>query len=99
MRLDRLKVEGFVESRQITGSLRGAAVRVLVQPSDEEKSIVMKGKIVFVSPEIDPVNGQVRVWAEVENPDLSLRPGLQAEMIIDSAGRTTTSSASKTNGN
>ncbi len=97
VRLDRLKVEGFVESRHITGSLRGAAVRVLVQPSDEVKPILVKGKIVFVSPEIDPVNSQVRVWAEVENPDLSLRPGLQAEMIIDPANRTATN-ASKTNG-
>ncbi len=98
VRLDRLKVEGFVESRQITGSLRGAAVRVLVQPSDEEKPIVVKGKIVFVSPEIDPVNAQVRVWAEVENPDLSLRPGLQAEMIIDPASRTATNPATKISG-
>jgi multidrug efflux pump subunit AcrA (membrane-fusion protein) len=97
VRLDRLKVEGFVESRQITSSLRGAAVRVLVQPSDEEKPIVVRGKIVFVSPEIDPVNGQVRVWAEVENPDLSLRPGLQAEMVIDSANRTATNSSAKSN--
>lgn len=95
VRLDRLKVEGFVESRQITGSLRGAAVRVLVQQSEEEKPIVVKGKIIFVSPEIDPVNAQVRVWAEVENPDLSLRPGLQAEMIIDPSSRKVSNTAAK----
>lgn len=98
VRLDRLKVEGFVDSRQVIGSLRGAAVRVLVQPADEEKSVVVKGRIVFISPEIDPVNGQVRVWAEVENPDLSLRPGLPAEMVIEPANRTATNSATKTSG-
>jgi multidrug efflux pump subunit AcrA (membrane-fusion protein) len=98
VRLDRLKVEGFVDSRQIIGSLRGAAVRVLVQPSDEDKSVVVKGKIVFVSPEIDPVNGQVRVWAEVENPDLTLRPGLPAEMVIDTTNRTATNFAPKSSG-
>jgi hypothetical protein len=37
---------------------------------------------VFVSPEVNPVNGQVRVWAEVENRGLLLRPGLQAALTI-----------------
>ena len=100
VRLDRLKVEGFVDSREITSSLRGAAVRVRVTPNDEEKPVTVKGKIVFISSEIDPVNAQVRVWAEVENPDLQLRPGLPAEMVIDSANRTATQTASpaKTSG-
>lgn len=93
VRLDRLKVEGFVDSRAITGSLRGAAVRVLVNLSGDEKPVIVKGKVVFISSEIDPVNAQVRVWAEVENPDLVLRPGLQAEMIIDSANRTAKNTA------
>ena len=100
VRLDRLKVEGFVSSREITGSLRGAAVRVRVVLGDDEKSVIVKGKIVFISSEIDPVNAQVRVWAEVENPDLLLRPGLPAEMVIDSANRTATntSAPAKTSG-
>ncbi len=100
VRLDRLKVEGFVDSRAITSSLRGAAVRVLVNLSGDEKPVIVKGKVVFISSEIDPVNAQVRVWAEVENPDLVLRPGLQAEMIIDSANRTAKNAAvpAKTSG-
>lgn len=100
VRLDRLKVEGFVDSRAITSSLRGASVRVRVTPNDEDKPAIVKGKIVFISSEIDAVNGQVRVWAEVENPDLVLRPGLPAEMIIDTTSRTATNTASpaKTSG-
>lgn len=100
VRLDRLKVEGFVDSRTITSSLRGAAVRVQVTLSDDEKPVLVKGRIVFISSEIDPVNAQVRVWAEVENPDLLLRPGLPAEMFIDSTRRTATNTASpaKTSG-
>ena len=43
------------------------------------------GKIVFVSPEIDPVNGQVRVWAEIDNTDFKLRPGLHGSMVIADA--------------
>lgn len=100
VRLDRLKVEGFVDSRAITSSLRGAAVRVRVTPNDEDKPAIVKGKVVFISSEIDAVNGQVRVWAEVENPDLVLRPGLPAEMVIDTTSRTATTTASpaKTSG-
>lgn len=99
VRLDRLKVEGFVDSREITSTLRGAAVRVRVTPNDEDKPVTVKGKVVFISSEISAVNAQVRVWAEVENPDLLLRPGLQAEMIIDSTIRTATKTAvpAKTN--
>ena len=40
----------------------------------------------FVSPEVNPVNGQIRVWAELENQDLLLRPGVAAEMTIEPAG-------------
>lgn len=94
VRLDRLKVEGFVDSGQINTSHRGAAVRVRVV-LDEEKPILVKGRVVFVSPEIDPVNSQVRVWAEVENPDLLLSPGMSAEMVIDSASRTAANASEK----
>lgn len=94
VRLDRLKIEGFVDSREITNSLRGATVRVRVLPSGDENPVVVKGKVVFISSEIDPVNAQVRVWAEVENPDLLLRPGLPAEMLIDTSSRTAANTAS-----
>ena len=40
------------------------------------------GTVVFVSPEVNPVNGQVRVWAEVENKKLLLRPGVRGNLTI-----------------
>jgi multidrug efflux pump subunit AcrA (membrane-fusion protein) len=86
VRLDRLRVEGFVDAKKVRGELRDAVVRVEVELADGIKSKV-KGKIVFVSPEVDPVNEQVRVWAEVDNPNFELRPGLRAEMVIESAGK------------
>lgn len=82
VRLDKLKVEGFVDSRLVRGSLRGNSVRVRVG-SETEDAVTVKGRVVFVSPEIDPVNNQVRIWAEVDNPDLTLSPGQSAEMLID----------------
>ena len=36
----------------------------------------------FVSPEVNPVNGQVRVWADVDNKQLTLRPGLRGHLAI-----------------
>ncbi len=38
--------------------------------------------MVFVSPEVDPVNGQARIWAEVENRGGELRPGLHGKLSI-----------------
>ncbi len=82
MRLDRLRVEGFVDSRRVRGDLRGATVKVRVSETDGE-TVDVVGKVTFVSPEVDPVNHQVRVWAEVDNPEFVLRPGLAAEMTIE----------------
>jgi hypothetical protein len=31
---------------------------------------------------VNPVNGQFRVWAEIENRDQLLRPGVQGSMTI-----------------
>jgi multidrug efflux pump subunit AcrA (membrane-fusion protein) len=40
------------------------------------------GEVVFVSPEISAVNGRFRVWAEVDNPQGLLKPGLRANLEI-----------------
>ena len=44
-----------------------------------------EGEIVFVSPEVNPVNGEVRIWAEIENKDRLLRPGLQGTLAIQTS--------------
>ena len=49
----------------------------------EKAAAVFAGKLVFVSPEVDPVNNQVRVLAEIDNPESLLRPGLRATLTID----------------
>jgi multidrug efflux pump subunit AcrA (membrane-fusion protein) len=56
------------------------------------------GKIVFVSPEINPVNGQVRIWAEVDNKDGILKPGLRTRMtLVPAPKKDTAETASATN--
>ncbi|MEX0977426.1 MAG: HlyD family efflux transporter periplasmic adaptor subunit, partial [Pirellulales bacterium] len=81
LRLDRLRAEGLVGAEGVRGDLLGRPVRLTVKQGDQAAQYA--GKIVFVSPEIDAVNGQVRVWAEIENRDLQLRPGLHGSMVIE----------------
>jgi multidrug efflux pump subunit AcrA (membrane-fusion protein) len=82
LRLDRLRAEGFVTSKDLERDLMDAPVRVKVAlPGKPEAEY--PGRVVFVSPEIDSVNLQVRIWAEIDNPKLELRPGLRAEMTIE----------------
>ncbi len=76
--VDRLKAEGFVPAPQATADLEGKPVALTVETTDE----MFSGTIVFVSPEVDPITGQVRVWAEVKNRDGRLRPGQPASMIV-----------------
>jgi multidrug efflux pump subunit AcrA (membrane-fusion protein) len=83
LRLDRLRAEGLVDARHVSGELKGRPVKLSVTLGDEPRQY--EGQIVFVSPEVDPVNGQVRVWAEIDNRDLKLRPGLHGSMVISAA--------------
>ena len=40
------------------------------------------GTVKFVADEIDPVNQQKRIWAEIENADFKLQPGDRGRMVI-----------------
>jgi macrolide-specific efflux system membrane fusion protein len=81
VRMDRLRVEGMVHARDLPSDLRGSPVSIAMElPGKGE--MTFPGKVVFVSPEISPVNGQVRVWAEVDNRDGLLKPGLRPRMTI-----------------
>jgi len=93
VRLDRLRVEGFLAARDARLELVGREISVRVAKAADvagppnptpAKPRDYRGRIVFVSPEIDPINDQVRIWAEVDNRDLRLRPGMQAVMIWES---------------
>ncbi len=82
VRLDRLRVEAFLPARKAPPELAGRRVSLTVDLPGNPKS-QFSGTIVFVSPEINAVNGQVRVWAEVANTALQLRPGQPATMRIE----------------
>jgi len=80
--VDRLKAEGFIPAEKVTAELAGSSVALSLNQKDKGPSGKFTGKIVFVSPEVDPITGQVRVWAEIDNRDGRLRPGQPAEMTI-----------------
>ncbi|MCH9654029.1 MAG: efflux RND transporter periplasmic adaptor subunit [Planctomycetes bacterium] len=82
LKLDRLRAEGLVKLSRLQGqNLKDRPVILLVNPGTKQES-EFRGKISFVSPEINPLNNQTRVWAEIENPDLKLKPGMRASLII-----------------
>jgi macrolide-specific efflux system membrane fusion protein len=79
--VDTLKAEGFVQSARASAELKGRPVQLTIELGDKPASFA--GTIVFVSPEVDPITGQVRVWAEIDNKDGRLRPGQPARMVVN----------------
>lgn len=82
VRLDRLKAEGFLPIKIAGLDLVDRKVK-LIATAAGERTVEATGQIVFISPEIDPLNAQVRFWAEIENADLKLRPGMTATLKIE----------------
>jgi RND family efflux transporter MFP subunit len=86
IRLNQLRAEGFAPAALMPLSAVGRAATLKIeQPGQPAQSFT--GELVFVSPEIDPVNGQVRFWAEIDNPQLKLRPGQSGTLVIHAQRR------------
>lgn len=73
--IDRLRIEGFLLATDATSDLLGSTAQVSVGVAG--KTIETTAELVFISPEANPVNGQVRVFLEVDNSHGNLRPGLR----------------------
>ena len=88
LRLDRLRAEGFLGARHLSGDVDQWQTTLTVDLPGEPDA-KLPGKVVFVSPEIDPVNSQVNVWVEIDNEELRVRPGMRAKMtiLVPSPGR------------
>jgi multidrug resistance efflux pump len=81
VRMDRLRAEGFLESADLTDDPTGRPVTLVVDlPGQTDGEFT--GTIQFVSPEVNPVNGQVRFWAQIDNKNGRLRPGMEASLVI-----------------
>lgn len=85
VRLDRLRVEGFVNVADLTpGKVMGRTVDVVVA-LDNNRQETFRGQVVFVNKLVE-AGGEYQVWAEVDNRqedgEWVLQPGVQATMII-----------------
>ena len=78
--VDTLRAEGFIQAAEASEELVGRPVRMTVISAGNSWEAM--GVLRFVSPEMDPVTRQVRVWAEVPNDDGTLRPGQQGQLEI-----------------
>jgi len=80
LRLSRLRAEGFVD-QAIASKLRALPkVRINAVGSTTNER---PGEIVFVMPEVDPVNGEVRFWIEFDNPTHDVLPGTQVSITVE----------------
>lgn len=82
--VERLKAEGFLPAAQATSDLPGRPVTLSLSDAPDGPAAAT-GTIVFVSPEVDPITGQVRVWAEIDNRSGRLRPGQPATVTVGGA--------------
>jgi RND family efflux transporter MFP subunit len=80
MRIDRLRIEAFVPAGRVPALRVGAPVQFEAQLEGAPPR-TYDGKLVFISPEVDAVNGQIRLWAEIDNRDQSLRPGIRGTLV------------------
>jgi len=95
VRMDRLRVEAFLDADKVPEALSGRSVelQVVESRSIESRSAEARGgtakqtrsfpgKITFVSPEVNPVNGRIRVCAEIDNTAGTLRPGVHGTLVV-----------------
>lgn len=80
VRMDRLRGEGFV-SQAIAANLRSLP-RVSISFDGAPIDTRRTGEVVFVMPEVDPVNGDVRFWIEFDNPQGDAFPGNQLSIQV-----------------
>lgn len=80
--IDRLRIEGFMQAEQADPKWLDCVAHVELLISG--KPIRTTAKLVFISPEVNPINAQVRVYLDVDNRDGKLRPGLRPKVWIPS---------------
>lgn len=83
IRMHKLRAEGFALAGTLPREAIGRTV-TLTAEMPGQPPLMLSGELLYVSPEVDPVNNQVRFWAEVDNPQLKLRPGQNGALVIHS---------------
>jgi multidrug efflux pump subunit AcrA (membrane-fusion protein) len=87
VKVDRLKAVGSLAAGQLAADPTGRAV-ILSAELPARGVVEFPGRVTFVHSEVNPVSGRLDFWAEIENPDLQLRPGWRASLKILNASAT-----------
>jgi macrolide-specific efflux system membrane fusion protein len=85
VQVERLRAEGFVAADKLQGLQAGAPATFVVADDRGATARQATGVVRFVSPEIDPLTRQARLWAEIDNRGGRLRPGDQGQLQIGAA--------------
>ncbi len=80
VRLDRLRIEGFITAEASAQDLHGRTARITADIAGKPHETT--GTVVFVSPDVNSVSSQVRVYLEIDNSKHILRPGLRVQASI-----------------
>jgi RND family efflux transporter MFP subunit len=82
--VDRLRAEGFAPANIVASAPVGSRVKFAISREGEAAPFnnAIEGTLKFISPEIDPVTSQVRIWAEIDNTAGHLRPGQQGQLLL-----------------
>jgi len=81
--IDPIRVEVLVDGQRHGPDLVGKVAEFF--PTTEPKR-GYRGEVSFVSPELEPVTGQTRLWATIKNPDGTLRAGLRGRLMVRPSG-------------
>ncbi len=81
VRLNRLRAEGYVDA-SLRNRLQKIESPTLSLKASGGEVVQRIGDIVYISPEIDPVNSQVRIWIEFENPSEEVLPGMRMVLKV-----------------
>lgn len=81
----KLRIEGFLAAGSPVDGLESMPGMATVLHGSQRTEVA--AKVTFVSPESNPVNGQVRVFLEIENPQGLFRPGMKVETRIGPLNR------------
>lgn len=92
-RLDTLRVEEYLAASEANSLLRDAKATFSILVSGNARKLA-EGRVVFVSPEINPLNSTVLVWIEFDNHELNLRPGMKGQVSIRPASNVNRAAAS-----
>ena len=88
LRLDRLRCVGYLDAdlartRWAGGELIGREAILHVPSAADPQARRFTGKVTLLGPEIEPESDQVKIWVEIDNPGLQLRPGDRGTLMID----------------